>query len=303
MNTINTNLSVKIGNPKISIGIPIYNGEKFLTSTIESILKQTFVDFEIIISNNASTDKTSDICKKFTSIDSRIKYFNQSKNIGMLNNYSFVLEKAKGKYFMWIAADDLLSGKDYLSKMLKKFNDNIDYAFPEVNIIDDKDNVIHAKLMLPFHNAKTRFDFALASIKNNSQIFYGLFKTSIIRDDYYLLEMFKNLDCYGEGYFVHVISVERKGVCVQDACKLYRRHTNMQSTSVPAYLRVYYFVKYAVASLNYFYQNKYFSRYQKFEIIIRMLVRILPYFIRLMISMIAQKFPKINKLRRKFFIK
>ena len=70
MNTINTNLSVKIGNPKISIGIPIYNGEKFLTSTIESILKQTFVDFEIIFSNNASTDKTSDICKKFTSIDS-----------------------------------------------------------------------------------------------------------------------------------------------------------------------------------------------------------------------------------------
>jgi len=292
-----------IKKPLISIGLPVFNGELFLSKTITSIIKQNFLDFELIISNNASTDKTSGICKKFLSSDTRIKYFDHLKSIGMLNNYRFVLEKAKGKYFMWIAADDLLSDKEYLSKMIKKFNEDIDYVFPDVSIIDSEDKIKRTKVMLPFLNAKTKFDFALASIKNNSQIMYSLFRTSNIKTDYHLLERFKNFSCYGEGYFVHVTAVERKGIFVKEACKLYRRHSKNQSTSVLPFSRIYCYIKYAITSLKYFYENKYFSKSQKLKLIIKMLSRQLPYLFRLTLSMIAKKFPKLNKLRLNLFNK
>ena len=66
---------------KISIGMPVYNAEQHLEKSIKSILSQTYRNFELIISDNASTDSTSEICKKFVKIDSRIRYFKQSKNM------------------------------------------------------------------------------------------------------------------------------------------------------------------------------------------------------------------------------
>ena len=86
-------------NPVISIGMPVYNGEKFLRNKIESLLNQTFQDFELIISDNGSTDLTYKICNEYTKKDKRIIYFQQKKNIGGWNNFLFVLEKAKNEYF------------------------------------------------------------------------------------------------------------------------------------------------------------------------------------------------------------
>ena len=91
---------------KISIGFPIYNGDKLLHEKLDSILSQTFTDFELIISDNASTDKTSEICKEYARNDSRIKYIRQKINIGPINNFYFVLQKANNHYFVWTAADD-----------------------------------------------------------------------------------------------------------------------------------------------------------------------------------------------------
>lgn len=92
--------------PGISIGLPVYNGEKFIQKRIESILNQTFQNFEIIISNNASTDLTEEICIKFEKQDKRIKYFKQLNNIGGMSNFSFVLSKAERRFFVWAAVDD-----------------------------------------------------------------------------------------------------------------------------------------------------------------------------------------------------
>ncbi len=92
--------------PKISIGLPIFNEEKLLEECIKSILGQSYENFEIIVSDNASTDKTVEICKKYEKIDSRIEFFSQEKNRGPYWNFNFVLEKAQGKYFVWFAADD-----------------------------------------------------------------------------------------------------------------------------------------------------------------------------------------------------
>ena len=94
--------------PKISIGIPVYNGEKFIRKCIESVLQQTNRNFELIISDNASTDSTPEICKEFLNKDDRINFVRQNKNMGVLWNYHFLVEKAVGEYFVWVAVDTFL---------------------------------------------------------------------------------------------------------------------------------------------------------------------------------------------------
>jgi len=109
MPLLNSQLSSQVPRvkaPVVSVGMPVYNGESTLAAAIESILSQSFADFELIISDNASTDKTEDICRAFASRDDRIRYIRQSTNIGPANNFKFVLELSSGQYFMWAAADD-----------------------------------------------------------------------------------------------------------------------------------------------------------------------------------------------------
>ena len=92
--------------PTISIGLPVYNGERFLSHALESILGQTFSEIEIIISDNASTDDTANICKQFAMRDARIRYIRQTENIGAMRNWNYVAKQARGKYFKWSSASD-----------------------------------------------------------------------------------------------------------------------------------------------------------------------------------------------------
>lgn len=92
--------------PTVSIGMPVYNGEKWIARALDSLLSQTFTDFELIISDNASTDRVGEICREYAGKDKRIKYCKNDTNIGMAENFRQVLYKSKGKYFMWAAVDD-----------------------------------------------------------------------------------------------------------------------------------------------------------------------------------------------------
>ena len=85
--------------PRVSIGLPVYNGENFLAESIESLLGQSYEDFELIISDNASTDGTADICRRYAKQDSRIRYIRQPHNIGSAPNHNFVIEQARGELF------------------------------------------------------------------------------------------------------------------------------------------------------------------------------------------------------------
>ena len=93
--------------PRLSIGLPVYNGENFLAESIESLLGQTCTDFELIISDNASTDGTEDICRKYAEQDSRILYYRQPQNRGSAPNHNFVIEQARGELFKHASHDDL----------------------------------------------------------------------------------------------------------------------------------------------------------------------------------------------------
>jgi glycosyltransferase involved in cell wall biosynthesis len=92
--------------PEVSIGLPVYNGARHLEEAVESLLRQTFSDFELIISDNASTDDTGKICKALASRDERIRYVRQPRNIGAVRNFDFVAHAARGTFLKWASAND-----------------------------------------------------------------------------------------------------------------------------------------------------------------------------------------------------
>jgi glycosyltransferase involved in cell wall biosynthesis len=92
--------------PQVSIGMPAYNAEKFIRLALDSLVVQTFTDFELVISDNASTDKTEGICREYAARDPRIRYVRQAENLGPMANFNWLLAEARGEYFMWAATDD-----------------------------------------------------------------------------------------------------------------------------------------------------------------------------------------------------
>src|ERR1700728_3247447 len=94
--------------PLVSIGLFLYNGERFLEAAIDSILNQTFKDFELILSDNCSTDRSEEICRRYAAQDSRIRYYRADRNMGAGWNLRNVYFKATGKYFKWDADDSLV---------------------------------------------------------------------------------------------------------------------------------------------------------------------------------------------------
>lgn len=97
-----------IHKPKVSIGLAVFNGEKYLKKSIESILAQTFTDFELIISDNASTDRTEEICRDYAARDPRIRYHRNQTNLGGVENANLTLRMSKGEYFRLMAHDDIM---------------------------------------------------------------------------------------------------------------------------------------------------------------------------------------------------
>lgn len=118
---------MSLSRPRVSIGLPVYNGELTLRSALDSLTGQTFTDIEIIISDNASTDSTETICREYQAHDSRIRYIRQSYNIGPVANFELVLRSAQAPYFMWAAADDQRS-EGYLEANFNFLTSNSDYV-------------------------------------------------------------------------------------------------------------------------------------------------------------------------------
>jgi glycosyltransferase involved in cell wall biosynthesis len=101
---------------RISIGLPVYNGENYVGLAIESILSQSFADFELIISDNASQDKTESICRSFAEKDARVRYHRNTENLGIARNYNLTYEaSSETEFFKWAAHDDVLL-PDYLAR-------------------------------------------------------------------------------------------------------------------------------------------------------------------------------------------
>ena len=92
--------------PRLTIGLPIYNGEQLLPQAIESLLTQKYDDFEVVISDNASVDGTPELCAAYAAQDPRIRYVRNERNLGSIPNFNRLVGLARGEYFKWAAHDD-----------------------------------------------------------------------------------------------------------------------------------------------------------------------------------------------------
>jgi len=129
--------------PRVSVGIPVYNGERYLGETIESLLAQTFTDFELVISDNASTDRTEEICRNYCARDPRIRYSRNKENVGGSKNYTCVFELSRAPYFKWAAHDDLCA-PTFLEKCVGVLDANpaVVICYPGSGFIDQHGTVI-----------------------------------------------------------------------------------------------------------------------------------------------------------------
>ena len=125
--------------PRVSIGMPVYNGENFLKEALDSILAQTFENFELIISDNASTDSTEEICQEYAAKDKRISYHRNEQNIGGCRNFNRVFELSNSEYFKWATHDDLCA-PELLEQCVEALDkrSSVVLAYPRTVIIDEQ---------------------------------------------------------------------------------------------------------------------------------------------------------------------
>lgn len=129
--------------PKVSIGMPVYNGERYIRQALDSVLNQTFADFELIICDNASTDATREICLEYAEKDSRIRYHRNEKNIGAGPNFNLAVTFARGEYFKWAAHDDICH-ETFIESCVNELENDQEavLAHPVACIIDEESNPI-----------------------------------------------------------------------------------------------------------------------------------------------------------------
>ena len=169
--------------PRLTIGLPVYNGEKYVAESLEALLGQSFTDFELIISDNASTDSTGDICRRYEQQDPRVHYFRQPRNIGLAPNHNFVAEQARGELFKWASNDDL-----YARDLLERCIDALD-KYPDVVLahswtakVDDSGTVTEA-FEYPLNTASPQAPERFRSLLfvSGGDDDYGVIRTEVLR--------------------------------------------------------------------------------------------------------------------------
>jgi glycosyltransferase involved in cell wall biosynthesis len=171
--------------PCLSIGLPVYNGERYLREAIDGVLAQTFGDFELIVVDNASTDGTETICREYAAADPRICYVRNATNLGSLPNFNLTFAHARGRYFKWAADDDVVQ-PEFVGRCLERLEREPDVVLchSHTRIIDERGAAVgdytypsgHARSVHP----GTRFGDVLAEDRWCFELF-GVMRVATLR--------------------------------------------------------------------------------------------------------------------------
>jgi glycosyltransferase involved in cell wall biosynthesis len=172
--------------PRVTIGLPVYNGEKLLPRALEALLSQEFTDFELLISDNGSSDSTESICRKYSGKDSRINYYRYVRNAGIIRSLGRLAEMARGEYFVYAFHNDKFSPKyiDLCVRVLDK-NPLIVLCYGGTQIIDDNGGVISDvtdKFKIDQDNVIERYASILSNL-NLCNCFHGLMRTEVLQSE------------------------------------------------------------------------------------------------------------------------
>lgn len=171
-------------SPRVTVGIPVYNGENYLDQAINSILGQTFADLELVISDNASTDGTEDICRTYEAQDDRVRYVRNAVNLGASKNFNHLVHMARGEYFKWAAHDDVCA-PDLLQRCVSVLDadDSIILCYSLSLAIDENgDFLMHfaAQPNLNSTQPHKRFIECICKYPDQNAVF-GLIRTDILK--------------------------------------------------------------------------------------------------------------------------
>jgi glycosyltransferase involved in cell wall biosynthesis len=170
--------------PRVSIGLPVYNGDAFLASAIDTLLAQTYRDFELIISDNASTDGTEAICRDRAARDPRIRYFRSDTNRGAMWNFNRVVELARGEYFKWAAHDDMHE-PTYVERCVEALDRHPDVVLACTKLVDVDENGVRKEVDVPdlaWNSPQPNVRFrALANPHHRCESVFGVIRTSVLR--------------------------------------------------------------------------------------------------------------------------
>ena len=170
--------------PRVSIGLPVYNGEPYLAQALDSLQAQTFGDFELIICDNASTDCTGEIARSYAAADSRIRYVKNDRNLGWIRNFIRSFELSSGEYFRWHAADDL-SAPECQERCVQALDrePTVVLAYPRTRFIDARGRRLAEPddgLDLQSPRASRRFREIVTRL-GHTNLQYGLMRAAAVR--------------------------------------------------------------------------------------------------------------------------
>jgi glycosyltransferase involved in cell wall biosynthesis len=212
------------GLPIVSVGMPVYNGENFIREAIDSLLNQSFSNFELIISDNASYDATEAICLDYQESDKRVRYIRQTENIGVLANFQVVLNESRSEYFMWAACDDIWDSS-WIELLLEQLIiSKSSAAFGRVKQIDEFSKVInHASNRNFFKFSGCELERAICFFlefegKGKANLFYSLYKRNLLAG--------VNLEGYSQDYYALFDWLNRTKFMSIDKTFLYKRIHN-----------------------------------------------------------------------------
>ncbi len=169
--------------PRVSVGLPVYNGERYVRQAIESILSQSFPDLELIISDNASSDATEGICKEYAARDPRVRYYRSDRNRGAAWNHNRVVDLARGEYFKWQCHDDYCDGT-FLEKCLAilQSNRNVVLCYPRFVRVDEQGRWLGIKSSRVSGGAEAVERFrSLIYRRDSCEEIYGVTPTAVVR--------------------------------------------------------------------------------------------------------------------------
>lgn len=188
-------------SPRVSIGLPVYNGEKYLREAIESVLAQTFKNFELIISDNTSTDSTAEICRYYAKEDPRVKYFRNERNLGAARNFNRVFELSSGEFFKWLAADNAIEPQ-FLARCVDLLDNDPTVALACTKYVQRDEFTNTLRNIDVDHNlrcpiAHKRFREVIDKIvgRNGNLPIWGLVRSSILNQTHLIRPFIGSDDC------------------------------------------------------------------------------------------------------------
>lgn len=173
--------------PLVSVGVPVYNGAPYVRLALDALLDQDYPSFEVVISDNASSDDTPAICLEYAARDSRVRYHRNEVDAGAGPNFLKVLSLAKGEYFMWAAHDDLWE-PDFISTLMCCFR-SVPALIFAMSHYDRFSHVTEERGTVPpegypaINKSNSIFENCCIYLrKGSSELIYGIFRTSVLRD-------------------------------------------------------------------------------------------------------------------------